>query len=507
MPSSRNPVKVLHVSPEMAPLSKIGGLGDVAGSLPKALRHQGFDVRVITPCWPGVLERASLKGLTPEVELSSLPVSLRSWTVEGRMWRTTLSGVTTYLLQQDDLFSNPDIYPSFPEPEKLLPFAFLALAALEIPSRAGWEPDILHVHDWASALVPVFLRWHRYWSDRPGKCSTVLTIHNLLHQGIVDAGVLEEWHVKPEAFRIEGLEFYGKVNCLKGGIISSDAVTTVSPSYASEIMTPEFGSGLEGLLSSVRWKISGILNGIDPDTWNPALDASLPASFNLGDTDGKADCKRALLSRFGWIDDGRPVLSFVGRLFYQKGIDLILGALPDLARHRVRLAVIGTGESEYEERLREASRRFKKTLGLSLSYDEDLARLAYGGADMFIMPSAFEPCGLSQLIALRYGTVPVVRATGGLSDTIVDADENSEGYGFVFREFSVAALLEAVQRALQAYRNTPRWRDLVVRAMRQDFSWTRSAQAYGRLYRSLIEGKRPAFRELQAKNNERWNAP
>jgi len=496
--------KVLHVSPEMAPLSKIGGLGDVTGSLPKALQQLGLDVRVLTPAWPGALEKASRKGLTPRLEHEHLAIALGSRAIEGRLWSTVLSGVHVYLLEQEELFCDPAIYPSSLDAETIRPFAFLALAALELAAKTGWEPDILHVHDWAAALVPVFSRWHRYWGDRPRKNATVLTIHNLAHQGIVEAEVIEQWHLKPEAFRLEGLEYYGKVNCLKGGILASDAVTTVSPTYAREIMTHEFGSGLEGLLSSVRDKVSGILNGIDPDDWNPTKDPSIPCTFGPDDTSGKADCKRGLLSRFEWPDDGRPVISFVGRLFHQKGIDLLLGALPDLARHRVRLVVIGTGEKEYEDRLKEAARRFGKTLGLRLAYDEGFARLAYAGSDIFLMPSAFEPCGLSQLIALRYGTIPVVRATGGLADTIVDTDESSEGYGFVFNEFSASALLEAVYRAIKAYRDTKRWRNIVEKAMRQDFSWTRSAQTYQTLYESLRRDKRARHRKNLAED-ERWD--
>lgn len=506
MARKRQPVRILHVSPEMAPLSKVGGLGDVVGSLPKALAKLGLDVRVLTPLWPGVMEKATRKGLTPYLENSCLPLSLRWKTLETRLWTTTLSGVTVYLLDQEELFSDPGIYPHSLNSDRILPFAALALAASELPQRTGWEPDILHVHDWAAAMVPVFLRWHRHWSERTANISTVLTIHNLAHQGIVDAAVLEEWHLKPEAFSIEGLEFFGKVNCLKGGIVASDAVTTVSPSYAREIMTPEFGAGLDGLLASVRGKVSGILNGIDPEEWNPAKDPYLPAPFDSSNMDGKIDSKRALLSRFDWIDDGRPVFSFVGRLFRQKGIDLLLGALPDLAKHRIRLVIIGTGEDEYEKRLLDVSRRYKKTLGIRLAYDEELARLAYGGSDMFLMPSAFEPCGLSQLIALRYGTVPVVRATGGLSDTIVDADEDSDGYGFVFRDLSVPAFLEAINRALGAYRDSSRWRNIVARAMERDFSWTRSAQSYEKLYTSLQHGRfsSPGGNRIK---DERWDHP
>jgi starch synthase len=490
----------------MAPLSKVGGLGDVVGSLPKALVRLGLDVRVLTPLWPGVMEKAIRKGLTPYLENSCFPLSLRWKTFEARLWTTTLSGVTVYLLDQEELFSEPGIYPPLLDSDRILPFAALALAASELPQRTGWEPDILHVHDWAAAMVPVFLRWHRHWSERPANVSTVLTIHNLSHQGIVSADVLEEWHLKPEAFQINGLEFYGKVNCLKGGILTSDAVTTVSPSYAGEIMTPEFGAGLDGLLASVRGKVSGILNGIDPEAWNPAKDPYLPSPFSPSNMDGKIDSKRALLSRFDWIDDGRPLFSFVGRLFRQKGIDLLLGALPDLAKHRIRLVIIGTGEEDYEKRLLDASRRYKKTLGIRLAYDEELARLAYGGSDIFLMPSAFEPCGLSQLIALRYGTIPVVRTTGGLSDTIVDADKDSDGYGFVFRDLSVPAFLEAVNRALGAYRDSSRWRDIVARAMERDFSWTRSAQSYEKLYTSLQHGRFSSPGKNRIKD-ERWDHP
>ncbi len=479
------PVRVLHVSPEMAPLVKQGGLGDVVGALPKALRALGADCRVLLPAWPGVLDRARDRRLTLRRLPRNVHVALKWRVYSGRIWRTDVDDVPVYLLEQPELFANPDVYPASLEPEDALPFCFLSLAALELPGTVSFEPRILHVHDWTVAGVPAALRWHRHYQGHADRYDTVLTIHNLAHQGILDPRVLESWGFPRAAFALESMEFFGQINLLKGGIVAADAVTTVSPRYSWEIQTRDGGMGLEGVLASRRNKLSGIVNGIDPAIWSPGADEVLPARFDAEDLSGKAECRRVLLDRIGFPDDGEPLMLFIGRLVEQKGIDLILDSAERLLEGR-RLLVVGTGQPYYLDRVRDlAARRPDRVFSFN-EFDEDFAHLAYAGSDLLVMPSLFEPCGISQMIAMAYGTIPVVRAVGGLADTVIDVDGSPDGMGFLFSDYDAEEFLRAVERACGRLSDPAEAREIRRRGMRRDFSWGASASAYLHLYLDLL---------------------
>lgn len=478
--------RILHVAPEMAPLAKMGGLGDVVQALPKALRQLGADCRVLLPAYPCVLGNIEKNRLPLNRLRASVHVALEWRVFSARILRTELDGVPIYLLEQPELFSNPSIYPMDLTESSALPFAFLSLAALELANAFRWHPQIFHVHDWPTALLPVALRWHRHYRKMGPDVDTVLTLHNLAHHGILPQDALQGYGLEASSFGMDGLEFYGQLNLLKGGILAADALTTVSPRYSWEIQTPDGGMGLDGVLASQKRKLKGILNGIDTEIWDPATDPALPAHYRIGSMKGKERCRMALLRRLGWEDDGSPLLLWVGRLVEQKGIDLLLASIERLVNRGCRVLAVGSGHALYEEGLRKAAESFEGRVWSYVGYSDEMARLAYAGSDMLIMPSLFEPCGLSQLIALRYGTIPVARAVGGLADTIIDADGSERGYGFLFTDYTAEELVHAVGRAMAAYSDRKRWETLVARGMALDFSWKTSAMAYAKLYLELL---------------------
>lgn len=484
-----NTLRVLHVTPEMAPFAKQGGLGDVLGALPNALQQLGLDVRVLLPAYPGVLEKCKSLRLAIKKEAEGVHVALNSRVYSGALHRVNFHGVPVYLLEQPELFTNPNIYPTDMNEETTLPFIFLSLAGLELSRALDWSPHIFHVHDWPTAALPAALRWHRHYGQNSDHADSVITIHNLAHQGIIDSSALAGWGFDKAAYTIQGLEFYGQSNLLKGGILASDAITTVSPTYSWDIQTADGGFGLHGVLSENKNKLSGVLNGIDYAIWHPSKDKTIPASFNLKNLSGKKKCKKKLAELCGWEDDGKPVLAFVGRLVEQKGIDILLPALDWLLVENCRMILIGAGQMYYCDQVRSFSQKYGDYFCSYTEFNEEMAHLAYAGADILVMPSLFEPCGLSQMIAMSYGTVPVVRATGGLADTVIDFDGSPDGTGFLFCDYSAQELSDAVFRAIKAYNNPQRWGQLVSNCMNADFSWAASAQVYDRLYRALRDGE------------------
>jgi starch synthase len=480
--------KVLHITPEMAPFAKRGGLGDVLGSLPKAMLAEGVDARVLMPAFPGVLESVKRRGHA----VSRLPDKVYAaldWRVySAAVLQVDVDGLVVYMLEQPGLFNNPNIYPMSLDVETVMPFAFLSMAGLELPGITGWKPDIIHVHDWFTSILPIALRWHRHYRAMRSDYDVVLTVHNLAYQGVVDQSVLTAWGLTSEAFSMDSMEFYGQANILKGGIIASDAVTTVSPHYSWDIQTPDGGFGLHGLFGSSRGKLAGILNGIDYDVWHPDIDAELPAKYCADDMSGKALCKERLLEQCGWTNDERPIVLFVGRLVQQKGVDILFTAIEKILRDSCRAVVIGSGLPQYEDWARELATLHPENFWCFIGFGEDIAHLAYAGADILLMPSLFEPCGLSQMIAMAYGTIPVVRNTGGLSDSVIDFDSSPDGTGFIFSDYTAEELAQAAYRAMDTFGDKDRWSLVTRNAMTSNFSWAASTAAYINLYDNLRSG-------------------
>jgi len=476
-------MKILFVVSEIYPIVKTGGLADVAGSLPMALRDLGLDVRVMLPCYRGVV------ALTGEPDAWH-PIGDPLGAGETRLGLVpaTEDLPTLWLVDCPALFDQPGGPYLDGEgnawPDNHLRFAMLSRAAALIcdaGALVGWQPDILHAHDWHTGLAPAYLALRA--GNRP---KSVFTIHNLLYMGLFSADRLAEVALPPECFTPNGVEFFGELSFMKAGLRYSDHITTVSPTYAKEILRDEAGNGLAGLLRSRRAHLTGILNGIDERTWNPATDPLIVSGYDPDRLDGKAANKAALLREFGLPAGDGPLLAIISRLTTQKGLDLVLEVLPDIMREGAKVVVLGAGERDIERAFDDAVRTYPDGVAVRLAYDEALSHRIQAGADLLLMPSRFEPCGLTQLYALRYGTLPVVHETGGLADTVVDTGPAREGTGFVFAEASAAALLAALRRAFDLYAEPERWRTVQRRAMTQQFGWSTSAGRYRDLYRNLV---------------------
>jgi starch synthase len=481
-------LNILFVASEATPLAKTGGLADVVGSLPKELARQGHDVRIVIPLYrqtASAARRINFAGITVEVPCGKD-------VEEARLFESTIGSVPVYLVAHDGYFDRDHLYgdPDGDYPDNDRRFSFFCRAVLALMERVGFCPDILHCHDWQTAIIPVILHAERDAHPFFRRTATVYTIHNLAYQGLFPPASLTTLGIAPALFTMEGLEFYGRVNLMKGGILYADSVTTVSPTYREEILTPEQGCGLEGVLRAREGDLHGILNGLDYEVWNPATDPGIVADYTT--PEGKGANKRELQTELGLdVDPDIPVLAMISRLAAQKGFDLVAKLLPSLLRRRLQLVIVGVGDAKYLRLLRRFHRLGLPNLAISLDFAPLLAPKVYAGSDIFLMPSHYEPCGLGQLIALRYGTVPVVRSTGGLADTVVDPAENAAAAnGFSFADYSTTALCGAIDRALAAYGDRPYWRELVARGMTRDFSWGRSAELYAALYRETLDKKR-----------------
>lgn len=476
-------MKVLFVTSEVTPFSKSGGLGDVAGALPAALAALGHDVKIVSPRYSSVKDSR----LTPTGQ--SLTLRFPFGEVGGPVLSVRLSEhLEALFLENPHFFERGGLYGDawgeFGDNHRR--FAYLTMGALQVAQRLRFVPDVIHFNDWQTGLGPVALR-RGYEGTALGRARTVFTIHNLAYQGQFPKDVMGELGLPWDLFTAEGgLEFYDSVNFMKAGLTFSDALTTVSPTYAKEIQTPEQGFGLDGLLRRRQHVLSGILNGIDAHEWDPRTDTFLPERYGLHELAGKAACKRELLRRFGLKDDGAPVFGIISRLAWQKGIDLLLETLPTALQADIRFVAVGSGEGHYEEGLRQLQARFPKQVGTFIGFDAGLSHLVEAGADFFTMPSRYEPCGLNQMYSLRYGTVPIVRSTGGLVDTVEDG---LDGNGLRFEAFHPVALLGAMRRALALYADPPRLEAFRRRGMEKDFSWASSARKYEALYASLVSQK------------------
>jgi starch synthase len=499
-------LRCLYVSSEVTGFAKTGGLADVAASLPRALAQRGVEVAVIMPLYRSV--RYGPHTLTPTRHELRIPIGTR--TVGGRLWQTTLPGcaVPVYLVEQADYFERDDsplgrgIYQmtdaagqKVDYPDNCERFVFFSRAVLEAIRALDECPDVLHLNDWQSGLVAVYLReLHRNQArGRYAAIRTLLTIHNLAYQGLF-------WHFDMpllglpwRLFTPEKLEFYGKVNFLKAGLVYADQLNTVSPTYAREIQTPYYGSGLQGVLLQRSNRLTGIVNGIDYDIWNPASDPHLAARYDVTTVaTNKPICKKALQEHFGLETRAdAPLLGMVSRLATQKGLDLVEKVLALFLKQGAQFVVLGDGEKPFHDMLIEAKQRYPQQIGLHFGFSEAIAHRIEAGADLFLMPSQYEPCGLNQLYSLKYGTVPVVRATGGLADTVTDTTPDNlaagKATGFTFAPYTAQAFTEALNRALHVYRNDPHaWTQIQQTGMLQDWSWNRSAAEYEKLYRALV---------------------
>jgi starch synthase len=490
------------VSSEAVPYAKTGGLADVAGALPLELAKLGHDVILLLPRYRCLSESGRsfhpvcrLQVITPQglldtlIEENVLPVG------EGDCW------VRVWTIRNEAFFDRPRLYQDrgIDYPDNLDRFSFFCRATIEViaylRTACRWKTDILHLHDWQTALCAVYLKVID--RDRPDVqgVRTILTLHNVGYQGLFPGEQFEKTGLPPSLFTPVGLEYYGLVNLLKGGIVFADYVTTVSPTYAREILTPEFGFGLEGVLRNRADRLLGILNGIDIDRWNPETDSYLPANYSVIDRSGKLVCKQALQREFQLPETSAPLFGVIARLTSQKGLDLVATIIPRLMVMDLQLVMLGTGEPELEAKFKMLQARYPHRMGLRIGFDEGLAHRIEGGADVFVMPSRYEPCGLSQLYSLRYGTVPVVRKTGGLADTVLGlpklARQAGQATGFQVEEDTADALLAVLRRAVTVYQNRSMWDQLVEAGMTTDVSWARSANAYDRLFVSLVRGRQP----------------
>jgi starch synthase len=476
------PLKVLFAASECAPIAKTGGLADVVGALPKALAMDGHDVRVLIPRYGFV----PILGAVRHPDAFGIPLG------HGEAWCAILesripgSNVPLYLLEHDALFGRSYIYdpPGGTSADNLARFGLLSRASLQIARYLGWTPDIIHVHDWPTAAVPIMLNTVERRTPFL-ETATVLTIHNIAHQPRFPRDQLDLLQVGWGPFRSDGLEDHGAINVFKGGLYHATMLTTVSPTYALEIRTPEGGAGLAPVMNFRGGDLVGILNGIDEDEWNPRADPRISAGFGAEDLGGKAICKRALQRELHLLERrDMPLIGVVSRWSAQKGIDLIADALDAILALGCQVVMLGAGDPDLEARLRARSHaggdRFRAWIG----HNEVLAHRIEAGADLFLMPSRFEPCGLNQMYSQRYGTVPIVRATGGLEDTVEDLDTATDsGTGFKFRDISSSALLEAVRRAVAVYREQPVvFRSMQIRGMKKRFGWHVAAKRYADVY-------------------------
>lgn len=493
------PLRIAFVASEAVPFAKTGGLADVAGALPRELSRLGHDVRVALPRYGAITGAAH--GLTDWGRLSvPTPSGLVDAVVEeGRL---PDSEVPVFAIGHDPFFARPGLYGEAGSdyPDNLDRFAFFCRAIMELLLRfaqsSGWTPEILHAHDWQTALSVVYLK--SLYAKRPefAGLGTLFTVHNLGYQGLFPAADFPKTGLGPDYFTPKTLEFYGQVNLLKGGLVFGDFLNTVSPTYSREIQTPELGFGLDGVLRERRDRLSGIVNGIDVEVWNPATDPHLKARYSAADLSGKRQCKEALQRELGLPVRDVPLLAVISRLTPQKGLDLVAAVLPELVRLDVQVVLLGTGDPPLELQFQSLRMQYPDKIGVRIGFDEALAHVIEAGADMFLMPSRYEPCGLSQLYSLRYGTVPIVRKTGGLADTVVPYTPRTaaEGRatGFAFTDATPDALLTTILLALRVYADRTEWKKLMRAGMATDVSWMKSAREYDALYRRVVETVRTA---------------
>jgi starch synthase len=496
-------LKILFAASEVVPFSKTGGLADVAGALPKSLKRLGHDVVVVTPRYAGVTaDRWPL-----ETAIEDIAIELGGVRRAFAVRRGSLPGsdVPVFFIEHNEFFDRAELYSvnGVDYPDNAERMSFYSMAALETARRLGRKPDVVHTNDWHTGLVPTYMKTllgaDPFFSD----ATTVFTVHNMGYQGNFPRDKFPAIGLGWEHFTSERIEYYGSFNLMKAGLLDADVVTTVSPTYAKEIQTPEMSHGLDGVLSLRKRDLYGILNGVDYDVWSPEKDKLIGRRYGAHDVAaGKRENKAALLKRVGLPDKGMPVIGMISRLADQKGFDILAEALPELLKTDVQFVILGTGEPKYHDLLTRAQAEGGGHVSVTLGFDNSLAHQIEAGSDMFLMPSRYEPCGLNQLYSLRYGTVPIVRKTGGLADSIVNASESGiaggKATGFVFAPYTGKALAAAVKKAAKTYGDRKAWEQLMKNGMAQDFSWDASAKKYVALYEKALKARRARGRGAAA---------
>lgn len=474
---------IIQITPEMVPFAKTGGLADVTGALPKQFKKMGHKVSVFMPLYKQV------KDSTPNLVSTdvSVKVKIGDETRSGIIWKyQTTDKFDVYFIQRDEYYHRDSLYgtPEGDYWDNAERFIFFCRAVLEAIKVLNLKPDVIHCHDWQSALIPVYTR--TLYKKDFGRVKTVLTVHNLAYQG-----AFWHWDMKLtgfswELFNWKQLEFWGKLNFLKGGLIFTDIITTVSPRYAQEIQTHEFGCGLEGVLKERAKHLHGIINGIDYTDWDPALDKLIPERYTPAKLQGKSSDKLALKRGCQLLDRDAPIIGMVTRLADQKGLDLVSEIFDEFMKLDCHFVLLGTGEEKYHKRFSELGRKYQGKASMYITFDNSLAHLIIAGSDMLLVPSRYEPCGLSQLYALKYGTIPIVRETGGLADTIINytPDKLKTATGFSFRNYSAQMMLSTIKTALGVYQDKKTWKQLMQNGMSKDWSWTHSAKEYLKLYKA-----------------------
>ncbi len=480
-------LNIVFIASEASPLAKTGGLADVVGSLPHALKKLGHQVTVILPFYRQHLAKAGVK-------VSPMHVNVELW-ADGvqrhcPLHKTKVNGLNFILVEQDDLFARDELYgpPGSAYEDNLLRYMIFDRVALEAASKLTKKVNIIHCHDWQTGMIPLLLKTQYQHDPKIAKAKSLFTIHNLAYQGNFPADWLHRLAIPSHHFHSGGFEFHGQINCMKAGIESADVITTVSPSYAKEILTPEYGCDLEGFLAVHSKKLSGIVNGLHVDEWNPTSDTKIQANFGPENPVGKRKCKQALQTLCGFkVAKDIPLLTLISRLAEQKGIDLMIANIESWIKRGYQLAVLGSGDLHYERTLQQLSQKHPEQFYFHCGFDESLARKIYAGGDIFLMPSRFEPCGLGQLMGMRYGSVPVVRATGGLKDTVTDYNTcKTRATGIHFNKATPEAFDAALETTISLYRIPRTWSRIRSNALKRDSSWDASASSYLELYEALI---------------------
>ena len=488
------PLKVLFLSSEVAPFAKTGGLADVSGSLPKALKTLGLDIRVALPYYRMVKDGS----FEVEILCKNIETPVGKDLLRDDVYATSIDGnIPVYLINKDEYFDRGALYgtPRGDYFDNLERFVFFCKTVFLLCRKIDFGPDIIHCNDWQTGLVPAYLRSRYRSTPLFSQTASLFTIHNLAYQGLFSREKFDVTGLPTEFFNPDGIEFWGKINLLKCGVIFANSINTVSRKYSREIQTRDFGHGLDGVLRMRKRDLFGIANGVDYAEWNPKTDPLIAANYDAKDLSGKAKCKEDLLGEFnlpGELGD-RPIIGVISRLVSQKGFDLLAEIIDDLMKKDLGLVILGTGDREYERLFLQIAERHPRKAGVRIAYDNTLAHKIEAGADMFLMPSRYEPCGLNQIFSLKYGTVPIVRATGGLDDTIVDYQSNTgRGTGFKFRCYRPEDLLRRIADSLLVYQNRERWKKIMLQGMKADFSWKRSAAAYVKLYKRALATATPS---------------